>query len=159
MPEAVAEGAADVHITTDGGEASSKKPTTTKARWLPRSHSSSRQTATSITQSSAQLNGTVNPRGRSVSVCIFTYGPGEAEGEEEGEEGKEAPCSPLSFAGNSAEPVSATLTGLKPDTTYGYTLYANNESGGKGGPGSGSELSFKTLGTSRAGEEEEGRQR
>ena len=155
VPEAVAEGAADVHITTDGGEVVLKEAYDYKGAVAPTLPLVLTGAATSITQSSAQLNGTVNPRGRSVSVCIFTYGPGEAEGEEEGEEGKEAPCSPLSFAGNSAEPVSATLTGLKPNTTYGYTLYANNESGGKGGPGSGSELTFKTLGTSSGGGEEE----
>jgi len=151
VPEAVAEGAADVHVTTAGGVIVLKEAYDYKGAVAPTLPLVVTAEATSITQTSAELNGTVNPRGRSVSVCVFTYGPGEAEGEEEGEEGKEAPCSPLSFAGNSAEPVSATLTGLKPDTTYGYTLYANNESGGKGGPGSGSELTFKTLGTSSGG--------
>jgi hypothetical protein len=151
VPEAVAEGAADVHVTTAGGVIVLKEAYDYKGAVAPTLPLVVTAEATSITQTSAELNGTVNPRGRSVSVCVFTYGPGEAEGEEEGEEGKEAPCSPLSFTGESAQPVSAMLTGLTPDTTYGYTLFADNESGGKGGPGSGSEVTFKTLGTSSGG--------
>jgi hypothetical protein len=107
--------------------------------------------ATSITQTSAVLNATVNPRGLTVSSCGFTYGIGEAEGEGEGEE-EYAPCSPFTFTGDSAEPVSAALTGLTPNTTYGYTVSADNETGSHGGFVSGSERTFKTLGTSTGGE-------
>jgi IPT/TIG domain len=152
-PEAeVGEGPVDVRVKTAGGEVILKEVYEYKGALVPTLPLVVTGEATSITQTSAVLNATVNPRGLTVSECGFTYGIGEASGGgEEGEEGKEAPCSPPTFTGDSAEPVSATLTGLTPNTTYGYTVSADNETGSHGGSVSGSERTFKTLRTSSGG--------
>jgi IPT/TIG domain len=155
-PEAeVGEGPVDVRVKTAGGEVILKEVYEYKGALVPTIPLVVTGEATSITQTSAVLNATVNPRGLTVSSCGFTYGIGEAEGgEEEGEEEKHAPCSPLTFTGESAESVSAALTGLTPDTTYGYTVSADNETGSHGGFVSGSERTFKTLGIGEKSEEE-----
>jgi hypothetical protein len=152
-PEAqVGEGPVDVRMKTEGGEVILKEVYEYKGALVPTIPLVVTGEATSITQTSAVLNATVNPRSLTVSSCGFTYGTGEAEGEEEeGEEEKHAPCSPLTFTGDSAQPVSAALTGLTPNTTYGYTVSADNETGSHGGFVSGSERTFKTLGTSSGG--------
>jgi hypothetical protein len=153
-PEAEAgEGLVDVRVKTAGGEVDLKEVYDYKGALVPTIPLVVTGEATSITQTSAVLNATVNPRGLTVSSCGFTYGIGEAEGEE-GEEEKHAPCSPLTFTGDSAEPVSAALTGLAPGTTYGYTVSADNETGSHGGFGGGSERTFKTLGAGEVGAEE-----
>jgi len=148
-PEALKEGNVEADLLTAGGKAKFKydyigavAPTTPLVVTME---------ATSITSTTAVLNATVNPRGLVVSgggECGFTYGPGEAEGEEE----TEIACSPSSFGGDDNEdPVSAALTGLTPDTTYGYRPFVNDPIGHKGGRGAGAELRFKTLGASGGG--------
>jgi IPT/TIG domain len=157
-PEAeVGEGLVDVRVKTAGGEVDLKEVYEYKGALVPTIPLVVTGEATSITQTSAVLNATVNPRGLTVNSCGFTYGIGETEGEE-GEEEKHAPCSPLTFTGDSAEPVSATLTGLTPNTTYGYTVSADNETGLHGGFGGGSERTFKTLGTGEVGAEEKAKE-
>lgn len=152
-PEAeVGEGPVDVRVKTAGGEVDLKEVYEYKGALVPTIPLVVTGEATSITQTSAVLNATVNPRGLTVSSCGFTYGIGEAEGEE-GEEEKYAPCSPLTFTSDSAEPVSTALTGLTPNTTYGYTVSADNETGSHGGFVGGSERTFKTLGTGEVGAE------
>jgi hypothetical protein len=155
-PEAeVGEGPVDVRVKTAGGEVILKEVYEYKGALVPTIPLVVTGEVTSITQTSAVLNATVNPRGLAVSSCGFTYGIGEAEGgEEEGEEEQHAPCSPLTFTGDSAEPVSAALTGLTPNTTYGYTVSADNETGSHGGFVSGSERTFKTLGIGEKSPEE-----
>jgi hypothetical protein len=156
-PEAeVGEGPVDVRVKTAGGEVDLKEVYEYKGALVPTIPLVVTGEATSITQTSAVLNATVNPRGLTVSSCGFTYGIGEAEGEEgeEGEEEKHALCSPLTFMGDTAEPVSAALTGLTPGTTYGYTVSADNETGLHGGFSGGSERTFKTLGTGEVGVDE-----
>lgn len=160
-PEAeVGEGPVDVRVKTAGGEVILKEVYEYKGALVPTIPLVVTGEATSITQTSAVLNATVNPRGLTVSSCGFTYGIGEAEGgeEEEGEEEKHAPCSPLTFTGDSAEPVSAALTGLTPNTTYGYTVSADNETGSHGGFVSGSERTFKTLAIGEKSEEEKAKE-
>jgi hypothetical protein len=150
-PEAeVGEGPVDVRVKTAGGEVDLKEVYEYKGALIPTIPLVVTGEATSITQTSAVLNATVNPRGLTVSSCGFTYGIGEAEGEE-GEEENHAPCSPLTFTGDGAEPVSAALTGLTPNTTYGYTVSADNETGSHGGFVGGSERTFKTLGIGEVG--------
>src|SRR5438270_494815 len=85
-----------------------------------------------VTQTSATLNGSVNPNGAEVTKCEF----GAVSVSE-----KSAPCSPLSPGkGTSPVPVTGAATGLSPNTTYKFRLAATNE-GGKGEV----EGSFKTL--------------
>src|SRR5262252_10218307 len=88
--------------------------------------------ASSITQTTATLNGKVNPNGNEVS-CTFEYGTTLPSG-------KTAPCSPAPGAGSSAVSVSAAITGLSANTTYHFKLTATNS----GGP-SEAEGEFKTA--------------
>jgi subtilisin family serine protease len=82
--------------------------------------------AASITQTSATLNATVNPNGRTVSDCHFDYGPSESYG-------SSAPCS--SLPGSSASPVavSASVAGLGANTTYHFRIVASNAGGSSHG--------------------------
>jgi hypothetical protein len=74
--------------------------------------------ATSVTTTSAVLNGTVNPNGLP-AAWEFVYGPNAAH---------------LVYtkvaslaAGTTAAPVSVTVTGLSPGTTYSFALLASNQ--------------------------------
>jgi WD40-like Beta Propeller Repeat len=81
----------------------------------------SEQTPRSVT-----LNGTVNPEGFAVTSCVFEYDTREYK-EGEGAHGTSVPCSPASLGeGSSPVPVSAHLSGLKPETRYDYRLVAEN---------------------------------
>jgi alpha-tubulin suppressor-like RCC1 family protein len=77
----------------------------------------------SVAQSSATLEGSVNPNGNAVaSWCRFEYGPSEAYG-------SSAPCSATLTSGSSPENVSSSLTGLSVGTSYHYRLVAVNAAG------------------------------
>ena len=73
--------------------------------------------ATEVTQTSATLNGTVNPEGQAISGCQFEYGSSTSYGEL-------VACSALPGSGTSPVAVSAPLTSLAPGTTYHYRLVA-----------------------------------
>ncbi len=90
--------------------------------------------ASSITQTSATLQATVNPNGHEVSKCELEYGTTTA-----GE--SSAPCSSLPGSGTSPVAVSAPVTGLSANTTYHFRITATNA----GGTSKGSEQAFKTL--------------
>ena len=90
-------------------------------------------TATTITNNSATLNGSVNPGGL-ITTVDFNYGLTAALGST-----ITAAQSPLS--GTTSSPVSASLTGLTPNTTYYYQVTATNPSG----QSDGEITSFKTL--------------
>lgn len=76
--------------------------------------------ATNISNSSAQINGTVNPNGTNTSY-FFEYGKTT---------GYDSTTSTKSAGnGNSPVPVSEILTGLLPGTTYHYWLIASNNNG------------------------------
>jgi hypothetical protein len=90
--------------------------------------------ATSVKQTSAKLNATVNPEGSEVTACFFEYGTSPAYG-------STAPCSSLPGSGRSAVPVSASLAGLSPRTTYDFRIVATNAHG----TSYGGEQSFTTL--------------
>lgn len=89
--------------------------------------------ARSVTQSSALLNGTVNPNSEPTTY-YFEYGPTKAYGSRTAQQGPTA-----ATKGNM--PVSASVQGLSPATTYHYRLVAANASGTR----LGGDRSFKTL--------------
>lgn len=91
--------------------------------------------ATNVSQNSATLNGTVNPKGLSTSVW-FDYGPTTYYGYTAA-----AVESPLT--GNSNVSVSAAINGLALYTLYHYRTVAENTSGRIYGPDS----TFTTLST------------
>jgi alpha-tubulin suppressor-like RCC1 family protein len=71
--------------------------------------------ASSVTEASAKLNGTVEGNEVEVTECFFEYGPSETE------------LSKISVAlpeGEEAEPVSATVTGLTAKATYYFRIVA-----------------------------------
>jgi hypothetical protein len=84
--------------------------------------------ASSVSTSSATLNGTVNPNRGAVSECEFEYGTSTAYG-------STVPCSPSPGSGNSPVTVSASITGLSTTTTYYYRLLATNAGGSSVGAG------------------------
>ena len=90
--------------------------------------------ASSVTQTAATLNGTVDPNGGEVSECEFEYGTTVSYG-------KTADCSALPGSGEAAVAVSAAITGLTADTAYHYRIVATNSGGSTEGP----DETFKTL--------------
>jgi len=88
--------------------------------------------ATSVTSSSATLNGEVNPGDTSTFVW-FEYGISTSYGSS-----VTASQSPLS--GTTSQTVSADLTGLMPNSTYHFRAYATNSAA----TAYGSDFSFRT---------------
>ena len=93
-------------------------------------------TATSINENSAVLNGLVNPNGSSTTV-IFEYGTTTAYGNQ-----ITAVQSPVD--GNFDVNVSAGINGLQSNTLYHYRVVGNNEAGTTNG----SDITFTTLASS-----------
>jgi hypothetical protein len=89
---------------------------------------------TSITQSEAVLNATVNPEGVQVDSCRFEYGTTTSYG-------STAPCSPQPGAGSSPQSVSAALTDLIAGAVYHFRIVATNA----GGEGAGPDQTLTTL--------------
>jgi hypothetical protein len=76
--------------------------------------------ASSVTQTTASVAGTVNPNGRQVTDCHVDYGTTVAYG-------LKAPCSPAApGSGTSAVAVSAALTGLTAGAEYHYRVVATS---------------------------------
>ena len=90
--------------------------------------------ASSITQTTATLNATVDPNGGTVSDCKLEYGSSTSYG-------SSVPCTPSPGSGNSAVAVSASLGSLSASTTYHFRVVATNP----GGAHSGSDQSFTTA--------------
>ena len=101
--------------------------------------------ASSVSQNSATLNGSVNPEGWDITECEFEWGQVEAGG---AVSYTDTPCAQTTpFTGTSAVPVSLGLTGLSVDTTYDYMVYVQYSCGAGIPPCSTSSLddSFTTL--------------
>ncbi len=90
--------------------------------------------ASSVTQTSATLNATVNPNEGEVSECKFEYGTTTSYG-------SSASCTPSPGSGTSAVGVSAAVTGLTANNTYHFRISATNP----GGTSKGSDQAFTTL--------------
>ena len=88
-----------------------------------------------LSQSSAQITGTVNPNSASTSYW-FEYGTSQSLGNSTGFQS--------AGSGNSAQPYSASLSNLSSNTTYYYRIVAQNSYG----TSQGSILSFTTNGGS-----------
>src|ERR1700677_810463 len=87
--------------------------------------------ASSVTYSSAVLNGSVNPNGQPTDY-VFQYGTSNSYG-------SQTPLAPAG-AGTSSIKVSQTITGLAPVTTYHYRILVSSPAGATAGP----ERSFTT---------------
>ena len=118
--------AANSSGTTKGADATFKT--------LPNAPAVEAKPASAVTQTSATLNGTVNPEGAEVSKCEVEYGPTTAYG-------SSVACSSPPGSGSSAVPVSASVTGLTANTTYHFRISAANSSGTT----KGADATFKTL--------------
>jgi DNA-binding beta-propeller fold protein YncE len=97
-------------------------------------------TPAGVTSRAAEMRGSVNPEGTTVTECRFEFGPSAAYG-------SSVPCSAaLPLTGNAAIPVTASLTGLLPDATYHYRLVAVAAAGAQypGGTSYGEDQAFKT---------------
>jgi hypothetical protein len=94
--------------------------------------------ASPVGPTTATLNGTVNPNGLATSYH-FVYGTTAAYGS--------ATTALSAGSGTSPAAVSATLTGLAPNTTYHYQLLAGNSVG----PSSGADQTFTTPPASAPG--------
>jgi hypothetical protein len=90
--------------------------------------------ATEAGQTTAVLNGTVNPNDLSVNTCEFEYGTTTAYGAKAG-------CGGIAAHSNTPVPVSGNATGLTPGTAYHYRLVAKNTVGSNHGE----DRTFKTL--------------
>ncbi len=81
----------------------------------------------SLAQTSATLNATVDPDGATVSDCHFDYGPTASYG-------TSVSCASLPGSGSSPVAVSALATGLSADTSYHFRIVATNAGGTSYGP-------------------------
>lgn len=93
---------------------------------------STTQAATMITANGATLNGSVNANG-AITTISFEYGPTTAYGQNK-------MATPPTVSGNTMTAVSAVLSGLLPNTTYHYRVWAVNS----GGTGSSNDMTFTT---------------
>ena len=122
-----------VTCTNSSGGTASNSVTVYVNNTPPSGSAPSAQTnsATGISQSSAVLNGSVNPNGASTSYW-FEYGTSQSLGN--------TSMSQSAGSGNSSGNVSATISGLNSNTTYYFRVDAQNSYGTTNG----SILSFTT---------------
>jgi pimeloyl-ACP methyl ester carboxylesterase len=88
--------------------------------------------ATFIMPTSVQMNALVNPNG-SLTLAYFEFGTTTSYGYTTGLGGN--------FGGTSDSPITFSMSGLSPSTTYHYRAVASNT----GGAGVGGDVSFTTL--------------
>lgn len=90
--------------------------------------------ATSISQTAATLDASVNPNGEEVTACKLEYGISPSYE-------SSAPCLPGPGGGEGAVGVAASIAGLAAKTTYHYRIVATNAVG----MSYGGDAMFKTL--------------
>jgi hypothetical protein len=78
--------------------------------------------ASAITQTTAQLIGSVTPNGSEVTGCAFEYGPSPSYGHL-------AVCTPAPGQGFGPVVVSSALSGLTPNSTIHFRTVATNQAG------------------------------
>jgi hypothetical protein len=125
-------GTVDVIVTTSGGSSA----TSSADQFTYVTPPTIGNCTPSVTQTSATLCGTVNPNGSEVAECKFEYGTTTSYG-------SSAPCMPAPGSGTSPVEVSASVTGLTPNTRYHFRVSATNA----GGMSKGADETFKTLHT------------
>ncbi len=86
------------------------------------------ETASSITQTTATLNATVNPNGAEISECKFEYGAAALYELTKSYESS-VPCSSLPLSGDTPVEVSAPVMGLTASTAYDFRVSATNAAG------------------------------
>jgi hypothetical protein len=84
--------------------------------------SAATEAAAPIAQTSATLNGEVNPNGSAISECEFEYGTTSSYG-------TTVPCGSLPGEGSSPVAVSAPITELTAGTTYHFRVLAASAAG------------------------------
>jgi hypothetical protein len=87
-----------------------------------------------VTATGATLTGLVDPNDAVLGACSFEYGTGVPYT-------ASTPCSLLPAANGGLQGVSATTSGLAPNTTYHYRLIASSPAGG----GAGADATFTTA--------------
>jgi hypothetical protein len=90
------------------------------------------QASTSVTQTTATLNGTVDSNGTAIGSCEFEYGPTGKEYGSGGAYGNSVSClqTPAQIgAGTAPVPVSADVEGLRPGALYRFRLKASGAAG------------------------------
>src|ERR1019366_731205 len=117
--------------TNSSGESKGSDETFTT---LPNPPTVVTKAASSLTQTTATLNATVNPNGGNVSKCEFEYGTTIAYL-------KTATCTASPVSGTIPVEVSASVTGLTANTPYHFRIVATNSSG----ESKGSDETFTTL--------------
>jgi hypothetical protein len=86
--------------------------------------------ASGVTKTMAVLNGTVGPRGTTVSSCRFDYGLADEFGRGQYEHTVSCQQTPTAIgAGSGPVPVSAAIEGLKPGLLYRFRLVAASAQG------------------------------
>jgi hypothetical protein len=118
--------------TTDGSD----QAFTSEAPPPPGSPAASTGIATNISTTGATLGATVNPEGSTLSDCHFEYGATTSYG-------TSIPCDQSGLSGSSAQPVSATLSGLTGGTLYHFRIVATNPGGSP--TSDGADQTFTTL--------------
>lgn len=106
----------------DGASSGGDQTLTTPASPPPAPPTVSTLAASEVTESSATLNGTVNPNGNLIGNCEFEYGPTESYG-------SFVSCAQAPGAGNAPVLVSASITGLTAGASYHYRIAASNTGG------------------------------
>jgi Subtilase family len=108
-----------IAVSYPGGTSVGADETLTTARSRPAVWT---EPASAITQTSARLNGKVNPVGKEVTECEFEYGRSKSYG-------ASASCAPPPGSGQTPVSVSASLTGLTETSTYHFRVRATNANG------------------------------
>jgi phosphodiesterase/alkaline phosphatase D-like protein len=109
-----------IHITTSAGDEWTGDDQSFTTTATP---SSTADAPTDVSTRTATLNGTVNPRGETVTDCHFDYGT-------DSNYGSTKPCSLPLPSGLGPSSVSAPLTGLDPSTEYHIRLVIQTNGSG-----------------------------